>query len=110
MENNKKENGILEKEQLLILNSRKNLSITSVLKVVSLKPDLIQLHTNFGGMLILGQNLELIKLDNNTTRIEIFGEINEIKYCETKQKNNLFRKIFKWYFYQPINFLLVFTS
>jgi len=92
---NKKDNLILEKEQLLVLSNRKNLSITGVNKIVSLKPDLIQLETTFGGTSILGENLELIKLDNSTTRAEISGVINEIKYIESKSKSNLFRKLFK---------------
>lgn len=92
---NKKDNLILEKEQLLVLSNRKNLSITGVTKIVSLKPDLIQLETTFGGTVILGENLELIKLDNSTTRAEISGLINEIKYLENKTKSNLFRKLFK---------------
>jgi len=94
---NKKDNLILEKEQLLVLSNRKNLSITGVNKIVSLKPDLIQLETTFGGTSILGENLELIKLDNSTTRAEISGVINEIKYIESKSKSNLFRKLFKWF-------------
>lgn len=92
---NKNENSILDKEQLLVLSNRKNLSVTGVLKIVSLKPDLIQLSTNNGGLVILGENLELIKLDNSTTRAEISGKISEIKYCETKTKNNFLRKMFK---------------
>ena len=64
-------------------------------KIISLKPDLIQLDTNFGGLIIVGENLELIKLDNVTTRAEISGNIFELKYVEQKVKENLFRKIFK---------------
>ena len=98
MENNLKENLKTEKEQLIVLSNKKNLSITGTNKIISLKPDLIQLDTNFGGLIIVGENLELIKLDNVTTRAEISGNIFELKYVEQKVKENLFRKIFKWYF------------
>lgn len=85
-----------EKEQLIILSNKKNLSVSGTEKIISLKPDLIQLNTNYGGLQIIGENLELIKLDNNTTRAEISGLINSIKFINTpKQKDNLFRKIFK---------------
>ena len=97
MENNLKENLKIEKEQLIVLSNKKNLSITGTNKIISLKPDLIQLDTNFGGLIIVGENLELIKLDNTTTRAEISGNIFELKYTEQKVKENLFRKIFKWY-------------
>ena len=100
MENNLKENLKIEKEQLIVLSNKKNLSITGTNKIISLKPDLIQLDTNFGGLIIVGENLELIKLDNATTRAEISGNIFELKYVEQKVKENLFRKIFKWYLTQ----------
>ena len=100
MENNLKENLKTEKEQLIVLSNKKNLSITGTNKIISLKPDLIQLDTNFGGLIIVGENLELIKLDNATTRAEISGNIFELKYVEQKVKENLFRKIFKWYLAQ----------
>ena len=87
-----------EKEQLIILSNKKNLSISGTEKIISLKSELIQLHTNYGGIAVLGENLELIKLDNSTTRAEICGNINEIKFINKKEKENLFRKIFKWYF------------
>lgn len=101
MENKNLENS--EKEQLIILSNKKNLSVSGTNKIISLKPDLIQLNTNYGGLQITGNNLELIKLDNNTTRAEISGNINSIKFLNNlKEKENVFRKIFKWYFKQKI--------
>ncbi|MBQ8615858.1 MAG: YabP/YqfC family sporulation protein [Clostridia bacterium] len=84
-----------EKEQLIVLSNKKNLSVTGTNKIISLKPDLIQLDTVFGGLQIVGNNLELIKLDNTTTRAEINGEINALKFIEEKSKEPIFRKIFK---------------
>ena len=97
MESNLNENLKIEKEQLIVLSNKKNLSISGTNKIISLKPDLIQLDTNFGELIIVGDSLELIKLDNSTTRAEISGNIFELKYVEQKVKENLFRKIFKWY-------------
>jgi len=95
MENNLNEKTQNEKEQLIVLSNKKNLSVSGTNKIISLKPDLIQLETNYGGLVIIGENLELIKLDNSTTRAEISGNIFELKYVEQKVKENLFRKIFK---------------
>ena len=92
-----------EKEQLIVLSNRKNISISGTNKIISLKTDLIQLETNFGALQILGSNLELIKLDNISTRAEICGNISALKFAETKNKEPLLRKIFKWYFKQIIN-------
>ncbi|MBR6778723.1 MAG: YabP/YqfC family sporulation protein [Clostridia bacterium] len=91
MEIKEKEN----KEQLIVLSNKKNLSVTGTNKIISLKPDLIQLDTVYGGLVISGSNLELIKLDNNTTRAEISGTINELKFIQPKNKEPLLRKIFK---------------
>ena len=95
MENKINENKLIEKEQLIVLSNKKNLSVTGTNKIISLKPELIQLDTNYGGLIIVGENLELIKLDNSTTRAEISGNIFELKFIEQKNKENLFRKIFK---------------
>lgn len=95
---NKETEKNLTKEQLIVLNHRSNLSVSGTNKVISIKSDLIQLDTILGGLIIVGDNLELIKLDNNSTRAEINGTINSIKFVESKGKEHLFRKIFKWFF------------
>ena len=87
-----------EKEQIIVLSNKKNLSISGTNKIISLKQDIIQLDTVFGIVQILGNDLELIKLDNVSTRAEISGNINSFKFLEEKNKEPLFRKIFKWYF------------
>lgn len=85
----------LNDEQLIVLSNRKNISISGTNRILSLKPELIQLDTNQGNIIIIGSELELIKLDNQTTRAEISGIINEFKFCEKKNKESLIRKIFK---------------
>lgn len=86
-----------EKEQLIVLSNRKNISISGTTKIISLKPDLIQLDTVYGLLQVEGNNLELVKLDNATSRAELCGKINSLKFMENKNKEPLFRKIFKWY-------------
>ena len=89
------ENKVQNAEQTINLINKKELSVSGTNKIVSLKPDLIQLDTVLGGLLITGKNLELIKLDNVTTRAEIKGEVDAIKFLEGKSKQPFFRKIFK---------------
>lgn len=91
MENIEKE----KKEQLIILSNKQNLSVSGTSKIISLKPELIQLDTVFGGLIVSGEKLELVKLDNSTTRAEINGNINAIKFLQEKDKEPFFRKIFK---------------
>ena len=90
-----KETETKNNEQLIVLSNKKNLSVTGTNKVISLKSDLIQLDTNYGGLMITGSNLELIKLDNVTTRAELSGDINGIKFLDKQIKEPFFRKIFK---------------
>ncbi len=95
MEQNKTQ---INKEQTITLTNRKNLSVSGVNKVISLKPDLIQLDTVYNGLVIYGSNLELIKLDNTLNRADICGNIDSLKFVESNAKQSFFRKIFKWYF------------
>ena len=89
------QNKVVQKEQLIVLSNKQNLSVTGTNKVVSLKPDLIQLDTVFGGLIITGTGLELVKLDNSSTRAEIKGNVNSLKFIEKTIKEPFFRKIFK---------------
>lgn len=94
MENNKNLNKS-ENEQLIVLSNRKNISISGTNKVISLNPELIQLDTTFGNLVISGNNLELTKLDNTSTRAEISGSINALRFAESKSKEPFLRKLFK---------------
>ena len=87
------ENNNLESE--IILSNRNSMIITGTNKVISLKPELIQLSTTLGDLQISGNKLELTKLDNVNLRAEICGEINSLIYFEPKVKQSFFRKIFK---------------
>ena len=90
-----KENKKEIKNQTLTLINRESLTITGTNKIISIKPDLIQLDTNHGGVIIAGSNLELRSLDNETTLAEIFGNVHSIKYVQTREKESILRKIFK---------------
>ena len=84
-----------KKEQTIKLVNRQDLSISGVTRIISLKPELIQLDSVFGGIIITGENLELLNLNNQNTLADIKGKINLIKFVEGKNKEPFFRKIFK---------------
>ena len=86
---------IIKTEQTLKLTNRQDLSISGITKIISLKPDLIQLDSVFGGIVIGGENLELLNLNNENTTAQIKGNVNLIKFVEGKSKEPFFRKIFK---------------
>lgn len=83
------------KSQEIILKDKSILSISGTKKIISLKPELIQLDTNYGGIMIVGEKLELINLDSNSSIVNITGDINSIKFTSTNKKENVFRKLFK---------------
>ncbi len=99
-ENSKKTEKI---DFILNLINQNNLTITGANKLISLKPDLIQLDTIMGGLIIHGQNLELSKLNSGGNIAEVVGTITEIKFLSTHNKTPFFRKLFKWFFPQLIN-------
>ena len=84
-------------EHSFTLADRKHLTITGVEKVVSVKPDLVQLKTSAGDMIVTGQNIEVTKLDLEQHSFNLNGNFDSIKYVENNKKP-LLKKIFKWYF------------
>lgn len=81
-------------EHTLNLVDRKFLTITGVEKVVSVKPDLLQVKTSAGDMVVSGQNIEVTKLDLEQHTINLSGKFDTVKYSENN-KTPLLKKIFK---------------
>lgn len=82
------------KEQRLSLVDRKVLTITGVEKMLSVKPDLLQISTNYGTMQVIGANMEVSKLDLEEKVLEVKGVVCQIKYLDDK-KMPLLKRIFK---------------
>ena len=82
------------REHCLTLTDRKHLTITGVDKVISVKPDLVQLKSSAGDISILGQNIEVTKLDLEQHSLNLNGQFDDIKYIENNKKP-LLKKIFK---------------
>lgn len=82
------------KNQVLTLQNRKNLTITGVEKMISVKPDLIQLSTNTGDLQVIGVNMEMTKLELTEKIVEVAGLINQIRFVDDK-KTPIFKRIFK---------------
>jgi len=92
-------------EHSFTLVDRKRLTITGVEKVISVKPDLLQLKTNAGDMIVTGQDIEVTKLDLEQHSLNLNGKFDSIKYVENNKKP-LLKKIFKWYFLALISCIL----
>ena len=81
-------------EHSLTLTNRKYLTITGVDKVISIKPELLQLKSVAGNILIAGQNIEVTKLDLEQHTVTLTGKFDNIRYIENT-KTPLLKKIFK---------------
>ena len=81
-------------EHNLTLIDRKHLTITGIEKVVSVKPDLVQLKSSAGDIVINGQNIEVTKLDLEQHTLNLTGKFDSVKYLENS-KTPLLKKIFK---------------
>ncbi len=77
---------------------RDSISLTGVSKIVSFDDEEFLLETNMGNLRILGNNLELLKLDTTDGNVKIKGKINSFMYIEGKTKvkeDSLLNKLFK---------------
>ena len=81
-------------EHTLTLVDRKHLTISGVDKVSSVKPDLLQVKTSAGDMVVAGQSIEVTKLDLEQHTLSLTGRFDSIKYSENN-KTPLLKKIFK---------------
>ncbi len=77
------------------MQNRNILSITGVEKVFETTPKNALLRVAGVNTNIVGDNLNISKLDVETGVIELNGLITEIKYSVANSKENIFKKLFK---------------
>lgn len=96
---NNSSNFVDTKPQELILQDRKRLSVSGIVKLVSLNEESFLLKTNKGMLLIEGKKLEMSNLDINTGNISIIGEVNSLVFIDKQnnkeEKEGFFKKLFK---------------
>ena len=74
------------------------ISITGVAKLVSFDDEEFLMETVMGNLRILGNGLELLKLDTVDGNVKIKGKINSFMYIDGKTKNkeeSIITKLFK---------------
>ncbi len=79
----------------IILKNRKNLSVSGIEKVVSVSQKQLSMEMEDCSLFVLGENMEVKKLDVDCGNLEVEGLISEIKYAGKKEKTNLIKRIFK---------------
>lgn len=77
---------------------RASISLTGVNKIVSFDDEEFLMETTVGNLRLLGEGLELLKLDTNDGNVKIKGKINSFTYIDSKLKNkeeSVLTKLFK---------------
>lgn len=90
---NKEEKKTYNESKVTMLN-RTNLAITGVERVVSSTNTLVNLKVAGSSMCVEGSNLYVAKLDVDQGVIVLEGQVNAIRYGQSK-KAPIFKRIFK---------------
>lgn len=89
---------IEDKKSNLLMESRKKLSLTGVIEVLSFDEEKITLNTVLGGLVIKGKKLKMHKLDVQNGDVIIIGNISSCIYSDVdakKSNEGFFRRLFK---------------
>ena len=82
-------------ESNLNLKNRSLLTLTGVEKVFEANQTKVQFQVAGSILSVTGQNLNIIKLDVESGEVHVDGVVDEIKFSQTQQKTNFFKKMFK---------------
>ncbi|HEY5560563.1 MAG TPA: sporulation protein YabP [Clostridiaceae bacterium] len=82
----KKDSKFEDKKSNLTLESRKKLSLSGVLEVLSFNDNQIVLNTNLGELIIKGKELKINKLDVQNGDIIMVGIIGSFIYSGKEEK------------------------
>ena len=82
-------------EDKLTLINQTNLTVTGIKKAIIVSETALALELENKTLQISGKNMEVKKLDVETGILEVNGIIDSIKYVGSKEKINLFKRIFK---------------
>lgn len=83
---------------IIKLSDRKNIIISGIKKINNFDDKEFSLDSVMGGIIIKGENLEMIKLDTVEGNVSIKGQINSFYYTDAASKENSFlMKLFKWF-------------
>lgn len=93
------ESKVIKLPHNIILEDRRNLSISGVNDIDSFDENLVVLFTEMGELTIKGNNLHINKLNVDTGELTMDGEIIALFYNETdnpkKASGGIFSKVFK---------------
>lgn len=83
----------LQMPHKLILNERRQLTMTGVTEVVSFDENAVVLCTELGRMTVHGQELQLRQLALDGGQVAVDGKVSAIVYEEARQTGGWFRRL-----------------
>ncbi|MBE5040252.1 sporulation protein YabP [Ructibacterium gallinarum] len=77
-----------EKRHFITMENREKLTITEVEDVESFDEEKVVVYTSMGTMTVIGSEFRIHKLNVEDGQLVIEGEIDEIKYSQTRETSN----------------------
>ena len=90
--------GISFGSQEIKMIDRSSITLSGINKIVSFDDEEFLMETTMGNLRLLGDGLELLKLDTNDGNVKIKGHINSLTFIDgttTKNKESVSNKLFK---------------
>ncbi len=91
------DSNIIASHEIKVID-RNGITLTGIKKISSFDNEEFLMDSTLGGILLKGENLEIIKLDTHDGNVKIKGKINSFTYLDSKIKtkdNGLLVKLFK---------------
>lgn len=84
----------MEATHILNVENRNKTTLTGIEEVISFSETQVELQTSMGQMIIKGKGLTMSKLDTDTGKLDISGEIELMEYTDIKKKRGLLEGLF----------------
>lgn len=90
------EKKILKMQHNIIMENRRNLTITGVMDIDSFDEETVIIFTEQGELTIKGANLHINKIDVDTGDLLMEGEVDSLSYSDNQpQKGGFLSKLFR---------------
>lgn len=87
---------VIKMQHNIIMESRKNLTITGVMDVDSFDEQTVVLFTEEGELTVKGENLHINKIDVDSGDLLLEGQVDSISYSDNQpQRGGFFSKLFR---------------
>ena len=83
----------IQKNHKIILENRKNLSLSGIDKVNTITPTELNVQINGTSLVVEGEGMEIVKLDVDAGIVEVSGQINALRYLG--EKKSILKRLFK---------------